>query len=71
MYLYLKINVKWGIQNTKLQIINQHKNGMCHVQSLENDFYLNALAPLTMISHKMMSLFVFPIIITFLDMFAH
>jgi len=42
MYLYLKCNVKRGIQNTKFKVINQHKNDMCHVQSLEKDFYLSA-----------------------------
>jgi hypothetical protein len=25
------------------KIINQHKNDMCHVQSLEKDFYLDIL----------------------------
>ncbi len=42
MYLYLKCNVKWGTQNINFKIINQHKNDMCHVQSLEKDFYLGA-----------------------------
>ncbi len=43
MYLYLKCSVKWGIQNTKLEVKNQFKNDMCHVQSLDKDFYLSAL----------------------------
>jgi hypothetical protein len=43
MYLYLKCNVKWGIQNIKFKVINQHKNDTNHVQSLEKDFYLGAL----------------------------
>jgi len=34
---------KLSMENTKFRIINQHKNAMCHIQSLENDFYLNAL----------------------------
>ncbi len=38
MYLYLKCSVKWGTQNSKFNVINQHKNDICHVQSLENDF---------------------------------
>jgi hypothetical protein len=42
MYLYLKRNVKWGTQNTKFKVINQHKSDKCHVQALENDFYLGA-----------------------------
>ncbi len=29
-----------GALKKKLKIINQHKNDMCHVQSLERDFYL-------------------------------
>jgi hypothetical protein len=41
MYLYLKCSVKGGIWNTNLKVINQHKNDTCHVQSLENDFYLD------------------------------
>ncbi len=41
MYLYLKCSVKWGIQNTKFEVINQCKNDTCHVQSLEKDFYLS------------------------------
>jgi hypothetical protein len=43
MYLYLKCNVKWGIQNIKFKVVNQHKNYVNHVQSLEKDFYLGAL----------------------------
>jgi hypothetical protein len=39
MYLYLKCNVKKGTQNTKFKVINPHINDMCHVQSLENNFY--------------------------------
>jgi hypothetical protein len=31
-----------GIQNTKFKVINQHKNDMCHVQSLKKEFYLGA-----------------------------
>ncbi len=42
-YLYLTPNGKLNMKNTKFRIINQHKNAMCHIQSLENDFYLNAL----------------------------
>ncbi len=42
MYLYLKCNVKWGTQNTKFKVINQHKSDKCHVQAVENDFYLGA-----------------------------
>jgi hypothetical protein len=38
-YLHLTCSVKLNIQNTKFKIINQHRNDMCHVQSLENDFY--------------------------------
>jgi hypothetical protein len=41
MYLYLKCSVKGGTQNTNYKIINQYKNNMCHVQSLEKDFYLD------------------------------
>jgi hypothetical protein len=44
MYLYLKWNIKWGIWNIKFKVINQHKNDTCHVQPLENDFYLDALS---------------------------
>jgi hypothetical protein len=44
MYLYLICDVKLGIQNTKFKDINQHKNDTCHVQSLEEDFYLDALS---------------------------
>ncbi len=38
IYLYLTWNVKLGIQNTKFE----HKNDICHVQSLDKDFYLGA-----------------------------
>ncbi len=31
MYLYLKCIIKWGIQNTKYKIINQHRNDSCHL----------------------------------------
>jgi hypothetical protein len=31
------------IQNTTFEVINQHKNKTCHVQSLEKDFYLGTL----------------------------
>ncbi len=44
MYLYLKYNVKGGTQNTNLKIINQLKINMCHVQYLENDFYLGSFS---------------------------
>jgi hypothetical protein len=44
MYLYLKCNIKWGIQNTKFKVINQHKNDTCHVQSLEKNIYFGALS---------------------------
>jgi hypothetical protein len=44
MYLYLKCSVKWGTQNTNFKVINQHKNDMCHVQSLEKDFHLGVLS---------------------------
>jgi len=44
MYLYIKYNVKEGTRNTNFKIINQHKNDMCHVQYLENDFYLGAFS---------------------------
>jgi hypothetical protein len=40
MYLNLKCSVKWGTQNTQFKVINQHKNDMCHVQSLKKVFYL-------------------------------
>jgi len=50
MYLYLKCSAKWAIRNTKFLVINQCRNYMCHVKYLENDFYLGALARLTMIS---------------------
>jgi hypothetical protein len=43
MYLYLKCNVKGGTQNINFKVINQHKNDMCHVQSLKKDFYLGTL----------------------------
>jgi hypothetical protein len=42
MYLYLKCSVKGGTWNANFKFINQHKNNMCHVQSLEKDFYLGA-----------------------------
>ncbi len=45
MYLYLTCNVKWGTQNIKFKVINQHRNDMCHVQSLEKDFHINTLGP--------------------------
>jgi hypothetical protein len=34
---------KLSMENTKFRIINQHRNVMCHIQSLENDFYNSAL----------------------------
>jgi hypothetical protein len=34
---------KSSMENTKFRIINQHRNAMCHIQSLGNDFYLSAL----------------------------
>jgi len=40
MYFYLKCSVKWGIQNTNFKLSTNVK--MCHVQSLEKDFYLGA-----------------------------
>jgi hypothetical protein len=43
MYLYIICSVKGGTQNINFKAINQHKNDMCHVQSLEKDFYLGAL----------------------------
>jgi hypothetical protein len=43
MYLYLKCNVKHGIQNTKFKVMDQHKNDMCHVSK---DFYLGASSSL-------------------------
>jgi hypothetical protein len=42
MYLYLTWNVKLSIRNTKVEIINQHKNHMGHVESLDENFYLSA-----------------------------
>jgi hypothetical protein len=45
MHLYLKCNVKWGIQNTQFKVTNQCINDMCHVQSLKKDFTLAPLAP--------------------------
>ncbi len=50
MYSYLKCNVKWSTQNIKFKVINQHKNDTCYVQSLEKDFYLTSLVPLTTFS---------------------
>jgi len=44
IYLYLKCNVRWGIRNTNFKVINQHKNDMCHMQSLKMDFYFSALS---------------------------
>jgi hypothetical protein len=38
MYLYLKCNVKGVTWNANFKFINQHKNDMCYVQSLEKDF---------------------------------
>ncbi len=32
-----------GIGNTKFEVINQHKNDMCYVQSLKKDFYLGTI----------------------------
>jgi hypothetical protein len=29
-----------GYSKKKKKVINQHRNDMCHVQSLEKDFYL-------------------------------
>jgi hypothetical protein len=31
IYLYLKCNVKGGIQNINFKVTNQYKNDMCHV----------------------------------------
>jgi hypothetical protein len=42
MYLYVTNIVKLDIPNTKFEVTNQHRNDMCHVQSLEKDFYLGA-----------------------------
>ncbi len=44
MYSYLKCSIKWGTQNRKFKVRNQHKNETCHVQSLKKDFYLIALS---------------------------
>ncbi len=32
-----------GYPKYKIKVINQHKNDMCHMQSLEKEFYLDAL----------------------------
>jgi hypothetical protein len=50
MYLHLKCNSKGGTQNTNFKVINQHKNDMCHVQSLGKDFTLMPLVLLTVFS---------------------
>jgi hypothetical protein len=44
MHLYFKCNVKEGTRNTNYEIVNQHKNDTCYVQSLEKNFYLGALS---------------------------
>jgi len=36
--------LKGVTQNTNFKVINQHKNDMCHVKSLEKDFYLGAFS---------------------------
>ncbi len=43
MYKYQKCNVNKGTWNTNFKVINQHKNDMCYVKSLEMHFYLGAL----------------------------
>jgi hypothetical protein len=53
MYLYLICSVKLDIQSIKILIINQHKNNMFHVQSLEKGkmtFTFAPLVPLIMFS---------------------
>ncbi len=42
IYVYLKCNVEGCTLKTIFQVIKQHKNNTCHVQSLERDFYLGA-----------------------------
>ncbi len=34
--------LNWVLEIKKVKVINQHKNDMCHAQSLEKDFYLGA-----------------------------
>jgi hypothetical protein len=48
MYLYLKCNVKGGIQNTNFKVKNQQKNNTCHVQYLKKKTF--TLAPLTLLT---------------------
>jgi len=45
---------KLSMENTNFRIINQHKNAMCHIQSLENDFYLSALGSFDHVFHPNM-----------------
>jgi hypothetical protein len=43
VYFLIGLFFKLSIQNSKFKIIKQHKNDTCHVQSLENDYYLGNL----------------------------
>ncbi len=42
--------LNWVSKILNYKCINQLKNDTCHVQSLENDFYLGTLVPLTVFS---------------------
>ncbi len=52
-YLYLICNVKLNIQNENYKIINQHKNDICHVHSLEFFFTLAPMTPFIIFSPRL------------------
>jgi hypothetical protein len=49
--LYSKHNCKLGMKNVKIGKIDQHKNAMCQMQSLERTLTLYFVVVLTYITH--------------------
>ncbi len=43
VFQILEHNCKLDVKNAKNELIDQHMNAKCHMQSLKKDFYLGAI----------------------------